>query len=253
MIGKFLKYLKLISLKKLPFVGKYKRYFISLIDSYTPVKSTYSQHGEDKFLRSKLINYNLSDGIYVDIGSNHPTCISNTYLFYRMGLYGIAIESNFELTQLHQKCRTRDIVLNFGCGNKPSLGKFKLGKAPVLSYFDSSKKESESTRKKLGFEYWRTEYVPILPLDLILSKISYEWIFLLSIDVEGMDVEVLQGSIKTLSKVLFCCVEANSDSEAKTIDNLLKNNNFALISKMGCNIIYENQSSWFNQYCSNSI
>lgn len=135
MIFNYQETVKSILLKKLPFLGAYKRFLLSMLNSFTPIKSFCSQHGEDAFIKKELQSYGLNHSIYVDIGSNHPTCISNTYLFYRTGLHGVAIEANSELAKLHRHFRARDIVLNFGCGSEPSLGKFQIGKAPVLSHF----------------------------------------------------------------------------------------------------------------------
>lgn len=237
-----------VLVKRFPVLGVYKRHLLGLVDSLAPAKKSYSQYAEDEYLKQQLEQYNLKDGMYVDIGSNHPTRISNTYLFYRMGLRGIAIEPNVELTKQHNRLRPRDIVLNVGCGDTPSLGQLKVGKAPVLSHFQSNE-ENQAISEALGFECWRTEYVSILPLDLIVKEVSPEWIFLMSVDVEGLDYEVLKGAKETLSKVLFCCVEANNEAEEKRLDALLTNEGFCLLKKAHCNLIYVNQSDVFKKYC----
>src|SRR4051812_46477871 len=76
-----------------------------------PVKSSYSQHGEDALVAELLGGYDLSAGIYVDVGANHPIRLSNTYLFYRKGHHGILIEPNRSLLSLLEKFRKRDIPL----------------------------------------------------------------------------------------------------------------------------------------------
>ena len=86
-----------------PYMGKYKRYFIAAINSWQTVKRTYSQHGEDEFILETLKNHNLHGSLYIDVGANHPSDISNTYLLYRHGLSGVVIEPNLELVKLFHR------------------------------------------------------------------------------------------------------------------------------------------------------
>jgi hypothetical protein len=67
-----------------PALGKYKRYSVAYFHSFLPTKKTYSQHKEDLFILETLKLYKLDESLYVDIGANHPTDISNTYLLYGM-------------------------------------------------------------------------------------------------------------------------------------------------------------------------
>jgi FkbM family methyltransferase len=240
-----MKFLTNFLLNKVPFVGIYKRFFLALINTFQSTKITYSQHGEDAILFERLQAYDLKSGIYIDVGSNHPTTISNTYLFYRQGFSGIAIEPNVELSKLHRKFRPRDICLSIGCSNEAKLGKLEIGKAPVLSHFQSDDNDMSNS---LGFDLWRTEYVPILPLDLVLESIDYEWIYLLSVDVEGLDIEVLEGSRNILPKTLFCCVEVNNNFFSQKVDLFMVENGFIHEQKIGCNSLYRNPSSSLEKY-----
>jgi len=90
-------------LRYYPNIGKIKRFILASLHSHTRVKSTYAQHGEDILVLEYLRGYDKSSGIYVDVGANHPTRISNTYLMYRNGFKGISIEPNSELSKLHAK------------------------------------------------------------------------------------------------------------------------------------------------------
>jgi FkbM family methyltransferase len=229
--------------RNFPYLGTYKRKLAAFIDSSTPVKSSYSQYGEDVYLYEQIRKYDLNHSIFVDVGSNHPTSLSNTYLFYRQGLNGIAIDANSDLIRLHRRFRPRDIAICLGCSNKSSLGRFEVAKTPVLSRFQGSESPGN-----LGFEQWHLEFVPILPVDVAIKAIDFEWIFLLSIDVEGLDYEVLEGAKNTLEEVLFCCVEANNDSHAQRIGSLMQAIGFFLEKQIECNLIYRNSASKFEAY-----
>jgi hypothetical protein len=81
----------------------------------------------------------LRGGIYVDVGANHPTSISNTFLLYRHGLHGVTIEPNPELSQLHRRFRRRDVVV--------SVGSSKACPTLQLSYLEM---KSAAPMKKLS-------------------------------------------------------------------------------------------------------
>lgn len=224
--------LKTITMKYFPFLGKYKRYMVGLCDSIVP-KSTYSQHQED-LLFVDLLFFNdlkLDEYSYIDIGANHPSSISNTYLLYRKGMYGLAIEPNRELVKLFNRFRPKDIVLNVGCSNQPSLSKFIISRAPVFSSFEHSLRHRE---------IYDSYFVPIMRLDDIVGGLPLEKIFLLSIDVEGLNVEVLEGAINTAKKSLVVCIEFEEMTDKDNYAALL-GNDFKCLGTFGCNVIFLNQ------------
>jgi len=51
----------------------------------------YAMEGEDIILRS-LLRKKTGEGSYFDIGSSEPILNSNTYLFYKRGWRGIAVD-----------------------------------------------------------------------------------------------------------------------------------------------------------------
>lgn len=222
--------LKKYFVEHLPFLGKYKRYWVALYNSLLPAKSSYSQHQEDIVFWEILKDYNHSDSIFIDVGANHPTDISNTYLLYRKGLKGIIIEPNEELVSLFRKFRKRDTPLMIGCSNEVAVLSFNISKTPVVSSFSNEREVNT----------YRTVYLPVLPLDTVLQNIQYGFISLLSIDVEGLNYQVLQGAQKTLDRVLLLCVEYDTEEEKKQIEQLL-GARFELKGDIGCNLLYLNK------------
>ncbi len=221
---------------RLPFLGPPKRWLTATIDALAPRKATYAQHGEDQWLERELQKWDLSGGVFVDVGSNHPTRISNTYLLYRQGHAGIVIEPNRELITLHKQVRPRDTAVCVGCGEKPMLGRFQFASTPVLSTFSvATQKVSEQPN------ILRTEYLPILPLDTILQDLDVDWTFFLSIDTEGFDLQVLAGAQKTLSRTLILCVEANDErARAELLERL--GEQFTMTGELGCNLLLVNKT-----------
>ncbi|MBS1557203.1 MAG: FkbM family methyltransferase [Bacteroidetes bacterium] len=211
-----------------PSLGSYKRYTIAFLDRFLPVKKSYSQHQEDVYILNLLRKYNTENAIYVDVGANHPTDISNTYLLYRNGMRGVLIEPNNELSELAKITRSEDIVLPIAISSQPELLKFNISKTPVLSSF-----------KEINHTVYKSVYTPVFPLDLALKHIRYQFISLLSIDVEGLNIDVLRGAGDTIQKALIICIEFDLKEEQFTIEEIL-GINFKLISVYNCNLIYLN-------------
>ena len=93
----------------------------------------YSHEGEDLVL-NKLFE-NEQDGIYVDIGANHPLRFSNTHFFYKKGWRGVNIEPNPELHQVLQEVRTDDFNFNIGISDEKDVLDYYMFNEPALNTF----------------------------------------------------------------------------------------------------------------------
>ena len=227
--------IKLIAANNLSFLGPVKRTAVAFLDSRAPLKASYSQHGEDAWILKELSGLDLSDGMYVEIGANHPTTISNTYLLYRHGFRGIVIEPNLELLSLHRRVRPKDIQIGVGCGSESGIAKFHLFSTPVASSFDIHHTERVKDAKVL-----RVDYLPILTLDALLKSFPHKWVYFLSIDTEGFDYQVILGAKETLKKTLWLCVETNDEKSERELKAALEND-FELVKRFSCNMIFRNR------------
>lgn len=212
-----------------PSLGRYKRFGKAWLDTIRSAKTSYSQHGEDVFIWDYLQGYDLQKTMYVDVGANHPSDISNSYLLYRKGLRGIVIEPNQELIRLFKRFRKEDIALGIGCGDKNTVLPFRISKTPVLSSFAGNKEVND----------YRTAFLPVMQLDLALQNIPIKFINLLSIDVEGMNLQVLHGAGGTLAKSLLVCLEYESEEDKRQFRDFL-GPRFEQAGEFGCNLIFVN-------------
>lgn len=127
-----------------------------------------------------------------------------------------------------RKFRKRDTVIQVGCSDKSAVLKFNISRTPVISSFDNQ------------LLTYRSLYIPVLKIDDVLSEFNVEIISLLSIDVEGLNIEVLKGAQNTIKKSLLICVEFDNQDEKQHIqDNL--SIDFELLSCFGCNLIFINK------------
>ncbi len=226
-----------------PALGALKRSAKAYLDFYSS-KNSYSQHEEDIIVKDILKGFDLTNGKYIDVGANHPTDISNTFLFYKMGHRGITIEPVPELVKLHQKIRPKDIILAIGISDEADMMDFNITKFPVISSFD--KNHITNQMKQEENVIWKKIYTPILPLDTALKNISTEWYYFLSIDVEGLDYQVLLGATKTLEKTYCLLIEFGTEEDVVKIKSLLTN--FTLVKEIGCNLLFINKSPEFDKY-----
>lgn len=155
-------------------------------------RRSYSQEGEDLVL-SRLLD-DVAIGFYVEVGSHHPFRYSNTYLFYRRGWKGICIDPLPNSKALFYKWRPRDLALEFGVSATSSNMKYYLFNEPALNTFDPLlAKERDGLR---NYKIMEAIDVPTLPLSSILDAhlSANQIIDFLSVDVEGLDLQVLQSN-----------------------------------------------------------
>jgi len=155
-------------------------------------KRSYAQSGEDIVVDIELGK--KKKGFYVDIGAYHPKMFSNTYLFYKKGWSGLCVDPNPKMEELFRKARPRDKFLNLGVGVREDVREyfeFEDGAANTFSAEQAKKNQEEAGRKLKG-----KRMVAVLPLKTIFDKYlpKGQKIDLLSVDVEGMDLEVLRSN-----------------------------------------------------------
>ena len=216
-----------------PFLSILNRFIKAAYFDFSAVKKSYSQHGEDVFIWEAL-NETFPGKKYnfLDVGGFHPVLLSNTYLLYRRNMDGIVIEPNRELLNLHKKFRPRDKQLEIACSNTNSLAEFHFQKTfPALSSLNKV-----NTKRKI-----KSRFVPTLNLDTICAGLEIARIYFLSIDVEGFDLEVLQGAEKTLRNTFLICIECDSAEFEKQIKDFLVERNFIFLKQFGCNLIFKNE------------
>jgi len=150
---------------------------------------SYASNFEDVILQRALSD--VSNGCYVDVGASNPVADSNTFAFYQEGWRGICVEPQ-DIKAEWDQARPRDIFINAALGEKP-------GELIMHGYKDAGQIATGSTEI---VEHWRASglvpdtrrAVPIRTLDsILLEHLDSQTIHLISIDVEGMEREVLLG------------------------------------------------------------
>lgn len=217
----------------IPGLKNIRRYYLAWLDSMKSTRRTYSQFGEDAIVMDLFPSIIKSDSIYIEVGANQPTQISNTYLFYRKGFRGIVIEPNRFMTSLFRRFRPEDIHLEIGCADESGVGKFKTAATTVTCGF------SDDIKAVKGQFSW----IPLLTVDEVWRDAGKRQnVFLLSIDTEGHDLKVLKGAKETLEHTASVIIETR-DEDLNDIKDILLGFGFELVRKTDCNLIWINKET----------
>lgn len=217
---------------------------------------SYSSYGEDAMLNgvlkrlSWIMQKNLFDQkTYIDIGSFHPVKESNTYFLYRMGWAGTLVDPNSYFNVLVHELRPHDILYNCAVDVTPGTKEFYMfgdtdSSNTLSKEFAERKIESQHT----GISW--TAQVPSKTIDDIIS-IHIEYFqktpFLLNIDIEGLDLDV----IKTYShdvRIPFIMIEDDSQKvfSDSPIRNLMEQKEYMPIATTFLTTLYiDTQSKYF--------
>jgi FkbM family methyltransferase len=168
------------------------------------IEVSFSQSGEDILSLYALRRLGIEVPSYVDIGANHPVKFSNTYLMYLLGGRGINIEPDPEAAGAIRRARSRDVTINAGVAADEGEKEFFIMSTNVANTFIRS--EAEELERRDGNRIRRVVRVPIRNVRNLLAEYSFVPDFM-SLDVEGMDLEILQSMDWDQCRPKVICVE----------------------------------------------
>ena len=188
--------------------------------SYMGQKISYSQCGEDlivDFLLTWILK--IEKPTYLDIGAHHPWSMNNTMIFYKRGLTGINIEPDPVLFENFPKFRSKDININKGVGfNKYNeVANFYIMSYRALNTF--SKEDAERIDKTSDIKIDEIKQVELINVNDILSKYyTDKTLDFLSIDVEGLDLDILKSIEFEKHTINVICVETIKYNDSNHLD-----------------------------------
>lgn len=212
--------------------ARFKAIVRGLLDHVPPlarrflIRRSYAQEGEDRLL---LRYFGLKrDGFYVDVGAHHPFRYSNTQLFYEMGWRGVNIDAMPGSMTPFRRVRRRDVNLEIGVGEQPASLSFFIFDEAALNTFDENVAHKYETE---GNVIKRVVHVGVERLADILERHLPvgQKIDLLTIDVEGRDLEVLRSNDWSRFRPSVILAEAIG----KSLDDLADDPSTAFLRSVG--------------------
>ncbi len=165
--------------------GKCEKYEFSNKDSY-------SQEGEDLILFRHFGD--KKKGNYVDVGAYHPKRFSNTYSFYLRGWRGVNIDANQNAIELFDIDRPEDINIFQPISLINEELNYYVFNEPALNTFDKNRAMEVQSNTTNNYKITQTIELKTKGLTEVLDSVKApQSISFLSIDVEGLDFQVLQS------------------------------------------------------------
>lgn len=212
------------------------------LDGYA-IKS-YSQEGEDMILRR--IFERQPSGFYVDVGAHHPKRFSNTYFFYKKGWSGINIDAMPGSMKPFESIRSRDINIERPISRKKQMLTYYAFNEPALNGFSKEISESRDGLNNYRIEYTKDIETSTLEEVLEESLPSHQVIDFLSIDVEGLDFDVIKSMDikKYRPRVILVEVLGSSFSELQKdpIYKYLIDEDYTLYAKAVNTVIFKSNT-----------
>ena len=129
---------------------------------------------------------NKKKGFFIDVGCHQPLLNNNTYILYKKGWRGINIDLDFGAIDMFDFFRNEDTNIHAAVSN--SIDEKNL-------YFFHNRSAVNTLCKETGINSKEIKRIKTLTLNNIIENSEYknQEIDFLSIDVEGSEIDVLQG------------------------------------------------------------
>jgi len=205
-----------------------------LIFSKRQSRRYYSQFGEDTVL-SEMFGRHKRTGTYVDVGCYHPRKHSNTYLFYKRGWRGLLIDIEPAKIIACRIIRPRDKAVLAAVSDTSGT---RTVYAPKRFSVMASLSQVHPDFKPIG--QIRTATLT----ELLDEHLPNKHIDLLSIDVEGHDMQVLRGLDFGKYQPDMIVVESWEGRDVQAIQQgsihaLLTERGYAMAAWVGPSLIYK--------------
>jgi FkbM family methyltransferase len=206
--------------------------------SIKPLKFT-SQFAEETIIFDILEG--IQAGVFVEAGAYDGMNLSTTYALEQAGWRGLLVEPNEQNAKLSRERRLNSKVENCALGNMEATGfiEFTLAESDEgspLSYVESDQKHIE--RCKQADCRISTHKVAFTNLSSLLEKNGFERVDFLSLDVEGMELDVLRGFQIQKYNPRLAMIELQFDSRDEAVIKYMKENGYAPIVKKECNLFF---------------
>lgn len=211
----------------------------------------YGQHLQDKFLEEHVF-HGLVDGFFVDVGAHDGIQINNTYFFEKDRRWkGILIEPLPCVYRELAQNRPHATALNLAVDDTDGTTEFIMntGYTEMLSGISRHYEPEHRARleSELVSQGGSSEIIPVVTkrLETIFDEHHVTRVHLLSVDVEGAELQVVQSI--NFDKVFIDVIlfEANYPTKARIIVDYLTAKGYAVRHCNGLDIFMVHKHSTF--------
>ena len=199
----------------------------------------YSQQGEDVYIHKNFVNTYASDGVFVEIGGFDGVTYSNTKFFEdTLGFKGVLIEPTIQYKLM---VRNRPNCDNYNYAVAKTRGHIDfIGNGAVAGAIATLNPAIRTAYYPSGTPTYKVE---AMPFKNILNMSNIHYIDILSIDVEGAELTVLE-TFDFAIPVYIIVIELheNEVQKCEMCRDILRENGFKLERRLTCNEFWVNKS-----------
>ena len=230
-------------LNKLDFIyykksKKFGNYYCNFIKNLNLIINEENYEKETFKFISSIEKKNINDGVFIDVGSN-------------IGLFSYFVEKNFNsqiisfepdynnlilsYKTLQKRNNNRIFIFPFGVSNSNAIKSFLLDD---VSGSTGSLKGLVNTSQKL-YELYKSKKITTYKLDELLNY-NFSCINLIKIDVEGGELDVIEGGINLIKKHSPMIIIETDELNLKKINEILTEfgYQYKLIDKEASNFLF---------------
>ncbi len=210
-----------------------------------------SQSGEDKILAYifTVLGVDIKKEFYLDLGANHAKELSNTYMFYKLGMRGVLVEANPSLIPELRFYRSEDIVINKCVASEGGKNiRFYVMNGDGLSCPDRNSID-EAIRINPTLRIENEIEVESITVNEIVEKYFVKPPLFVNVDIEGTEEEILRNYdyeryaplciiVERIDYSLSIATKKRNDD----IDLIMRENGYFEYAFTGINSIYINKS-----------
>ncbi len=197
----------------------------------------YSQHGED-FLLNEIFK-EKENGFFVEVGCIEGRRFSNTLTFEERGWKGLCVEAHSGYIELLAKNRPNSVICHCAAAEKDEDGvTFYANSRGSLSTLDRSKEEEFKKGFGKFFTGFEEQKIVKRRLDSLFREFGVKEIDLLSLDIEGYEVEALRGIDFNVYKPTVMVIESDSPEHRRGVEEIIIPAGYHKIASLANNIFY---------------
>ncbi len=204
----------------------------------SPEPESYGQFEEDRFL--KEIFGERTDGYCVEIGAHDGLTGSASYPFEKRGWQCLLVEpipESVEEIRKHRSC----VVVNCAVSDKEGTATFGVANgAEAMSTLDLTPSHLEWIKRAGGTVTEIT--VRTTTLNKLLEEAAFPEIQFITIDVEGHEMEVLNGFTLEMHKPRIVIIEDNSVNGNPRVARHMSGHGYVHFRRTGVNEWYAHES-----------
>jgi hypothetical protein len=169
--------------------------------------SSYSQNGEDLIL-SRLLEDHPA-GKYIDVGAHHPFRFSNTAKLYSEGWSGLNVDSNPESIKDFETYRKFDDNMCIALGKTEEIRSYFQYEESALNTFAHDR---ALQLQDLGIHPISVDPIKVVKAKSFLESRFTNDTYLFTLDVEGLDLEIIRDLDYQCFKPCFIIFEFEMQS-----------------------------------------